>query len=118
MTVFNYFQGEAIIRKIADSSDKSDQNASVNTSQNNIRKVLISDFFVNENHKANLNEKGLCPEAEKIEGFLLLHKKAQRLHLVNVAVLLFIISSYLYLIVYNFFGDVYNLINIIQDGNK
>jgi len=113
-----------IIRKIGASEANSDQNtseaqnASVNISRNSIRRVFISDFFINDNQNANLTQKGLCPEAEKIDDFLLLHKKAQKFYLINVAVLLVIIISYLYLIVYNFFGDFYNLINIIQDGKK
>lgn len=109
-----------IIRKITRSKAVSEQNAdedqTVNISKNSIRKVLITDFFINDDQKANLAEKALCPEAEKIDDFLLLHKKTKRLYLINYAVLFVIIMSYLYLIVYNFLGDIYNLINIIQDG--
>ncbi len=133
MSIANNFQGEAIIKKITAQSDNSCQNgdeskgevqnaflypSSFNSNDyDNLGKVNVSDFFVNEFHKENFAEKALSPlPTEKIKALLLMGKKAQRLLLINVAVLLVIIISYLYLIVYNFFGDVYNLINIIQNG--
>jgi len=92
-------------------------NTTANLSNIKSRRALISEFLFNYSTKDYSFEKGLCNNKDKISNFLVLHKKTQRLIYLNLGVLMIIIISYFYLI-FKFVCDFYNLINIIQDGNR
>ncbi len=124
ITLFNYFQAKMVLRYIKENCsnrriynfDKSNYNQNI-SSKISSNGISISDFQVLETHFGNTGQIGISYYSEEISIFLVFYKKMTRLIYMNLLVLLIIIISYFHFLISNFIGDIYNIINIIQDGD-